>query len=64
VVKYIGSKRTLIPNIIEMIESLDGVTSVVDFFSGTSRVGHALKAQGYQITANDYATYAHCLARC
>lgn len=63
-VKYIGSKRTLIPNILEMIDSLEGVRSVVDFFSGTSRVGHALKAQGYQVTANDYATYAHCLARC
>ncbi|MBL4809898.1 MAG: DNA adenine methylase [Phycisphaerales bacterium] len=63
-VKYIGSKRTLIPNILEMIESLDGVNSVVDYFSGTSRVGHALKAQGYQVIANDYASYAHCLARC
>lgn len=64
VVKYIGSKRTLIPSILEMIESLDGVRTVVDYFSGTSRVGHALKAQGYQVTANDYATYAHCIARC
>lgn len=63
-VKYIGSKRTLIPNILEMVDSLDGITSVVDYFSGTSRVGHALKAQGYQVTANDYATYAHCLATC
>jgi len=47
-----------------MIESLDGVRSVADYFSGTSRVGHALKAQGYQVIANDYASYAHCLARC
>lgn len=63
-VKYIGSKRTLIPNILEMVESIDGVSTVVDYFSGTSRVGHALKAQGYRVTANDYATYAHTIARC
>lgn len=37
---------------------------MLDLFSGTSRVGHALKAAGYEVTANDHNTYAHCLAAC
>jgi adenine-specific DNA-methyltransferase len=37
---------------------------VLDLFSGTSRVGHALKAAGFEVTANDHTTYAHTLARC
>ena len=38
--------------------------SVIDLFSGTSRVGHALKAAGYQVFSNDHNTYAATLARC
>jgi adenine-specific DNA-methyltransferase len=37
---------------------------VVDLFSGTSRVGHALKAAGYRVIANDHNAYAATLARC
>lgn len=32
-------------------------------FSGTSRVGHALKAMGLYVTSNDLQTYAHVLAQ-
>ncbi|MCA9279290.1 MAG: DNA adenine methylase [Phycisphaeraceae bacterium] len=63
-VKYIGSKRTLIPKILGIVQSLPEVTSVVDFFSGTSRVGHALKAAGYRVISNDLMTYAYTLATC
>ena len=45
-IKYLGSKRRLIEHIVERVESCDGVRSVLDLFSGTSRVGHALKARG------------------
>ncbi len=41
-----------------------GVRSVIDLFSGTSRVGHALKAAGYRVLANDHNAYALALARC
>ena len=71
VIKYLGSKRTLIPTILELVEGLgtaqDGVgrpTSVLDLFSGTSRVGHALKNRGYRVIANDHNHYAWMLARC
>ena len=53
-IKYIGSKRTLIPAILSTVRAIPGTASVIDLFSGTSRVGHALKAQGYRVLANDF----------
>jgi adenine-specific DNA-methyltransferase len=64
VIKYIGSKRVLVPAIVELIRGLPGVTTVLDLFSGTARVGHALKATGYRVIANDHNAYAATLARC
>jgi adenine-specific DNA-methyltransferase len=64
VIKYIGSKRLLVPTIVEIIRELTGVTTVLDLFSGTARVGHALKAAGYRVIANDHNAYAAMLARC
>ena len=63
-IKYIGSKRVLVPAIVELIRGLPGVTTVLDLFSGTARVGHALKATGYRVIANDHNAYAATLARC
>ncbi|MEZ5980137.1 MAG: DNA adenine methylase [Planctomycetota bacterium] len=63
-IKYLGSKRALLGPIVDLVGSLPGATSVVDLFSGTSRVGHALKALGYRVHANDDAAYAELLARC
>jgi adenine-specific DNA-methyltransferase len=64
VIKYIGSKRVLVPSIVELVRSLPGIHSVLDAFSGTSRVGHALKRAGFRVTSNDHATYAYKLAQC
>ena len=36
---------------------------MLDLFSGTSRVGHALKQAGCAVVANDHNAYAHTLAR-
>jgi adenine-specific DNA-methyltransferase len=63
-IKYLGSKRLLLPWILALVDALPGVRSVLDLFSGTSRVGHALKARGLQVIANDHNAYAHVLARC
>ena len=63
-IKYIGSKRVLLPRIVELVAALPRVRSVLDLFSGTARVGHGLKAAGYQVTANDHTAYAHTLAQC
>jgi adenine-specific DNA-methyltransferase len=63
-IKYLGSKRVLIPCITACVSALPGVASVADLFSGTARVGHALKREGYQLHSNDLNQYAHILARC
>lgn len=63
-IKYIGSKRRLVPWICAVVDALEGVETVLDLFSGTSRVGRALKERGYHVTANDHNTYAWVLARC
>ena len=63
-IKYIGSKRLLVPHIRRTVASLPGVSSVLDLFSGTSRVGYALKEDGFRVHANDHLAYAAALARC
>jgi adenine-specific DNA-methyltransferase len=64
-IKYIGSKRLLLPRILDAIGAAapPGAT-VADLFSGTARVGHALKRTGYRVLANDHNAYAHTLATC
>jgi adenine-specific DNA-methyltransferase len=63
-IKYIGSKRLLVEQIATLIARLPDVHSVLDLFSGTARVGHALKQRGYRVTANDHTSYAYKLAQC
>lgn len=64
-IKYLGSKRELIEGILKSIEdAAPKARRVVDLFSGTSRVGYALKAAGYQVFSNDHNQYAHVLAKC
>jgi adenine-specific DNA-methyltransferase len=65
VIKYIGSKRALLPHILGAVAAVarPGAT-VADLFSGTARVGHALKAAGYRVLANDHNAYAQALATC
>ncbi|VAX36537.1 Adenine-specific methyltransferase, partial [hydrothermal vent metagenome] len=63
-IKYLGSKRKLLPLIVETIRRTGETRSVIDLFSGTSRVGHALKAAGYRVSTNDHNAYAATLARC
>jgi len=64
VIKYLGSKRVLLPRILQQIEPLPNIRRVLDLFSGTARVGHALKARGYRVHANDHNAYAATLATC
>lgn len=63
-IKYIGSKRPLVRSIVEIVQRIAPAGTVLDLFSGTSRVGHALKARGYRVLANDHNAYAATLARC
>lgn len=63
-IKYLGSKRALLPQVLSAVAAVPEARTVLDLFSGTSRVGHALKARGYRVLANDHLAYAHALARC
>ncbi|MFM7207588.1 MAG: DNA adenine methylase [Planctomycetaceae bacterium] len=63
-IKYLGSKRRLLDLIGDVISRGGGGSTVLDMFSGTSRVGHALKRRGCRVIANDHNAYAHVLARC
>lgn len=63
-IKYLGSKRTLVPHIVGIVQALGVQGTVLDLFSGTSRVGHALKAGGFRVLANDHNAYAATLGRC
>lgn len=62
-VKYLGSKRLLLPHILEAVAGFSGVRTVLDLYSGTARVGQALKRAGYTVVANDHNAYAAALAR-
>ncbi|KAK0341842.1 hypothetical protein LTR94_024738, partial [Friedmanniomyces endolithicus] len=62
-IKYIGSKRALLGHVTAAVRGvLPEGGLVCDLFSGTSRVGHALKKQGFQVWSNDLNAYAHTLA--
>jgi adenine-specific DNA-methyltransferase len=64
VIKYLGSKRTLLTVIARAVQACPEVRTVIDLFSGTARVGHMLKRAGYRVLANDHNAYAHVLATC
>lgn len=60
-IKYIGSKRKLVPHILEQIQSLEGVSSVCDIFTGTTRVAQGCKRAGMYVSTNDLASYSKVL---
>jgi adenine-specific DNA-methyltransferase len=64
-IKYIGSKRTLLPHIVALalaIRRRTAAVTVCDLFTGTTRVAQGLKKAGFVVTANDLATYSEVLA--
>ena len=63
-IKYIGSKRVLVPHIVRGVSAFPRSERVLDLFSGTSRVARGLKASGRYVIANDHLSYAATLARC
>ncbi len=61
-IKYLGSKRRLVPHLVALVSALPGARTVLDLFTGTTRVAQGLKAAGFDVTANDLATYSAVLA--
>lgn len=61
-IKYLGSKRNLVPAL-GSIASATGANSALDLFSGTTRVAQEFKRRGIFTTACDLAAYSYQLAR-
>jgi len=62
-IKYIGSKLKIMPHILSLIRSTDAKT-VLDGFSGTTRIAQALARLGYQVIANDVAVWSKVFGEC
>ncbi len=62
-IKYLGSKRLLVP-VLGRIAAASGARTALDLFTGTTRVAQELKRRGLDVTAVDIATYAEMLGRC
>jgi adenine-specific DNA-methyltransferase len=56
-IKYTGSKRTLLPHILSLSQTVQPRT-VFDGFSGSTRVSQAYAQTGYTVYANDIAVYS------
>ena len=56
-IKYIGSKRRLVPVLADLIVRA-GAQTAVDVFTGTTRVAQAWKRRGAHVTAVDSASSA------
>ncbi|HWC33314.1 MAG TPA: DNA adenine methylase [Mycobacteriales bacterium] len=63
VIKYLGSKRTLVPVLGAIARAVPARTAL-DLFSGTTRVAQELKRGGADVVAVDVATYSELLGRC
>jgi adenine-specific DNA-methyltransferase len=63
VIKYLGSKRRLVPALTVLAEA-SGARTGLDLFCGTTRVAQAWKRLGISVTAVDSARFAHVLALC
>jgi len=62
-IKYIGSKRRLVPVLADLC-SAACATRALDLFTGTTRVAQAFKQRGAHVTAVDTARYAEVFAQC
>lgn len=62
-IKYAGSKLKLLPYILSLARKVDAHT-VLDGFSGTTRVAQALAQSGYNVIANDRAVWSEVFGTC
>jgi adenine-specific DNA-methyltransferase len=63
-IKYAGSKLRLLPYIFELVDRLEGVETVLDGFSGSTRVSQAFAKLGYSTTSNDISVWSEVFATC
>ncbi|MGQ0823725.1 MAG: DNA adenine methylase [Actinomycetota bacterium] len=61
-IKYLGSKRRLVPVLGDICTAV-GAKRALDLFTGTTRVAQEFKRRGAHTSALDSATYAHTFAQ-
>jgi Adenine-specific DNA methylase len=61
-IKYLGSKRVLVPTLGELVSAADARTAL-DLFTGTTRVAQEFCRRGAYTIAVDLATYSEVLAQ-
>lgn len=62
-IKYAGSKKEIIPSILQIASNL-GVKTVCDGFAGTTRVGQAFLKNGYHVWSNDLSDWSNIMGLC
>jgi adenine-specific DNA-methyltransferase len=62
-VKYAGSKLKLLPCILQLVKKVNAKT-VLDGFSGTTRVSQALAKSGYHVLCNDISVWSEVFGTC
>ena len=62
-IKYIGSKLKLIPHVLEFVKKVNAET-ILDGFSGTTRVSQALARLGWTVICNDVAPWSKIFGTC
>ena len=62
-IKYAGSKLKLLPYILQLAKRV-GARTVLDGFSGTTRVSQALAQRGYTVLSNDIAVWSEVFGTC
>ena len=63
-IKYAGSKLKIIPYITQVLSELKDVKTVLDGFSGSTRVSQAFGQMGYDTTSNDVSVWSEVFATC
>jgi len=62
-IKYAGSKLKLLPYILQLAQKVRPLT-ILDGFSGTTRVSQALAQSGYRVLANDLSVWSEIFGKC
>lgn len=62
-IKYAGSKRKIIPQILALAKKT-GAKTVLDGFSGSTRVSQAFAFAGYDVVSSDKAVWSETFGQC
>ncbi|MEZ4607864.1 MAG: DNA adenine methylase, partial [Deinococcales bacterium] len=62
-IKYAGSKLTLLPQILQLVNRVKPKT-VLDGFAGSARASQALAKSGYKVISNDISNWSKIFSTC